>query len=168
MLVYSYTKNYNAINLKKLNFKERKAIVEYVTHDLLVDLPNDEPQDLTLNMLWFKDRDTNLVIARGTIDENGTLESTYKKQLNNLKQQVKALKSTEPQPILIGKSKDINALEIQSNFIRGKTHTFQYQLVCQVPNTQNMLALSYTKTTALNEKDKAHWQEIKDNLSFAN
>lgn len=141
--------------------------MDYITNDIVIGLPNDNPQDLTLNMLLFKERNTNLVMARGDVNDGDTLLNTYKNQLKKLQQQVKAFKCSEPEAATFGKEQLIQGFETKAEYIRGNIHTYQYQVVCQVPSTHKMLAISYTKTTALTEQDKAHWQEIKANLSFA-
>lgn len=141
--------------------------MDYITNELLIGLPNDSPQDMSLNMLWFKERGTNLVIARGDLEANNTLEGTYKNQLKKLSQQVKVLKCTDPKEAVAGTAKDIKGYEITTDFIRGPEHSYQYQFVCQIPNTQRMLAITYSKTSPLTEQDITHWQEIKDNLQFS-
>jgi Domain of unknown function (DUF1795). len=59
-------------------------MTEYLTHDVLLDLGGEAPEDLTLNMLRFASRGTTLVVARSPVTHNKTLDEAVGEQLNML------------------------------------------------------------------------------------
>lgn len=139
----------------------------YITNDLLIGFPDDQPEDATLNVFMFKKRQTTLVIARGALEEGGTLASTYAKQLDVFKKQVKAFQCTEPKAVWTGENDRLEGLEVATQFIRGTESSWQFQLVCQLPDQPRMLAISYSKNSALTDADGEHWRAIKRTLRFA-
>lgn len=142
-------------------------MTHYRTHDLLIGFPDDQPDDNSLNVFIFKERQTTLVIARGAIEEGTSLASTYAQQLKALKHQVKALQCTEPKAVNTGEHNLLEGLEVVIQFMQGTSPSYQYQLVCQVPGVQRMLALTYSKKSLLTDADCDHWRAIKRTLRFA-
>lgn len=142
-------------------------MTHYCTNDLLIGFPGDQPDDNSLNVFIFKERQTTLVIARGALEEGTTLASTYAQQLKALKHQVKALQCTEPKAVMTGENSLLEGLEVVTQFIQGNSPSYQYQLVCQVPGEPRMLALTYSKKSLLTDADCDHWRAIKRTLRFA-
>lgn len=139
--------------------------MKYITHELSIDLPNDEPQDLTMNILAFNERGTNLVIGRGFITDNETLQNSVDNQLKTLRQ--KGCVCGDLNKVFIGKNENIIAYEVNIDLIQNNIPTHQLQVNVQIPDTNRTLAISYTKyQQPFTEQDKAHWQEIKNNFDF--
>ena len=53
----------------------------YITNDTQIEIPSEDIQDTTLNILKFKDLNTSLIISRSKIGETETLESSLDDQL---------------------------------------------------------------------------------------
>ena len=66
-------------------------MTQYLTHDVILDLGDEAPEDLTLNMLRFPNRQTTLVIARSPVANTKTLDEALEEQLNVLRKKSKAL-----------------------------------------------------------------------------
>ncbi|PIT13345.1 DcrB-related protein [Snodgrassella alvi] len=142
--------------------------MHYNTNDTQFEIPSTNLQDSTLNILKFKDLGTSLVMSRSQLAEEETLESSLDDQLKRLENSVKGLKFEQKNKISFGKNQDIEAFELRNQFIKGTEKVYQYQLVCLIPDTRTMFAMSYVKNTELGEQELAHWQQIKQNFEFKN
>ncbi|MEX5510123.1 DcrB-related protein [Pseudomonas paralactis] len=140
---------------------------EYITHDLIIGLGNEMPEDASINMLVFRARGTTLVIARGPMDPHKTLAETSAHQLSELRKKVTAFKCTKPAEVRVGVDGNIAAMEVQAQFSQGNTLSCQYQLACELPGEPRLLALTYSKGSALTEADFDHWETLKQSLRFA-
>ena len=107
-----------------------------------------------------------MIISRSKIGETETLESSLDDQLKRLENSVKGLKFQQKNKINFGKEQDIEAFELRNQFTKGSEKVYQFQLVCLIPNTRNMIALSYVKSTEFGEKELEHWQMIKQSFAF--
>ncbi|MBI6635227.1 DcrB-related protein [Pseudomonas paralactis] len=142
-------------------------MARYLTQDLNVDLGDEMPEDTTLNMLQFRERQTTLVIARSTLPEHQTLDEAYAFQLDLLHKRLAALTCTDPVTVFIGKDKPVEGREAVLQFTHANKPMYQLQLACQLPGQQRLLVLNYSKHSALSEADIGHWRAIKDSLHFA-
>ncbi|MCO6519398.1 DcrB-related protein [Snodgrassella sp.] len=142
--------------------------MHYNTNDTQFEIPSTNLQDSTLNILKFKDLGTSLVMSRSQLAEEETLESSLDDQLKRLENSVKGLKFEQKNKISFGKNQNIEAFELRNQFIKGTEKVYQYQLVCLIPDTRTMFAMSYVKNTELGEQELAHWQQIKQNFEFKN
>lgn len=141
--------------------------MQYTTNEIDLALPTDAMQDLSVNVLVFKDLGTTLMIGRGYLQEDEhSLAESFSRQMVKLKRQVQAFKSTPQQEIMIGAKNDIAAIENSNQYIRGREHTYQYQLAYLLPNSRKMIAMNYVKQTPLGEIEEKHWQQIKASISF--
>lgn len=140
---------------------------EYITHDLIIGLGNETPEDASVNMLVFRERSTTLVIARGPMDPHKTLAETHTQQLSELRKKVTAFKCTKPAEVRVGVDRNIVAMEVQTEFTQGNALSCQYQLACELPGESRLLALTYSKGSTLTEADFDHWETLKQSLRFA-
>jgi hypothetical protein len=140
----------------------------YKTNDTQFDIPSADLKDITLNILKFKEFGTSLVMSRSELSEEETLESSLDDQLKRLENSVKGLKFEQKNKISFGKNQDIEAFELRNQFIKGSEKVYQYQLVCLIPGTRTMFAMSYVKNTELGKEELAHWQLIKQSFEFKN
>ena len=138
----------------------------YNTNDARIEIPSNDLKDITLNILKFKDLGTSLVMSRSELGEDETLESSLDDQLKRLESSVKGLKFEQKTKTVFGKNQDIEAFELRNQFIKGNERVYQYQLVCLIPGTRTMFAMSYVKNTSLGEEEAAQWQIIKQNFEF--
>lgn len=146
--------------------KKEPLLINYSTEELQLALPDQISQDMSINMLLFKDLGTSLVIGRGLLQEGEDLEQNYINQINKLHAQTQNFRYTQPLPVTVGINHDIEALEATNEFHRGKDQTFQYQLMFLLSNSNKTLALSYVKATPLGEKEKKHWELIKASIDL--
>lgn len=142
-------------------------MARYLTQDLNVDLGDEMPEDTTLNMLQFRERQTTLVIARSALPEHQTLDEAYAFQLDLLHKRLAALTCTDPVTVFIGKDEPVEGREAVLQFTHANQPMYQLQLACQLPGQQRLLVLNYSKHSALSEADIGHWRAIKDSLHFA-
>ncbi|WMN17692.1 DcrB-related protein [Pseudomonas piscis] len=136
----------------------------YRLNELQFQPPAGELQDASINILKFPALGTSLIVSRSLLAADETLKSNLASQLQRLEQQVQELRVQEPQPVLVGPAKDIQAMELRSQFTKGKERVFQYQLALVLPGTRQMLAMSYVKAQKLGDAEAAHWQQIKNTL----
>ncbi|AZC25235.1 MULTISPECIES: DcrB-related protein [Pseudomonas] len=136
----------------------------YRLNELQFQLPASELQDASINILKFPELGTSLIVSRSLLAADETLESNLASQLQRLEQQVQELRVQAPQPVLVGPAKEIQAMELRSQFNKGKEQVFQYQLALVLPGTRQMLAMSYVKAQKLGDAEAAHWQQIKNTL----
>lgn len=140
--------------------------MQYQTNDTEFQIPDPDIKDVTLNIIKFKNLGTSLVLSRSELGEEETLESSLDDQLKRLESSVKGLKFHQKNKISFGKNQNIEAFELSNQFIKGAEKVFQYQLVCLIPGTRTMFAMSYVKNTNLGEVELAHWELIKQNFEF--
>lgn len=140
--------------------------MQYQTNDTKFQIPDPNIKDVTLNIIKFKDLGTSLVLSRSELDEEETLESSLDDQLKRLEKSVKGLKFHQKSKTRFGKNQDIEAFELSNQFIKGTEKVYQYQLVCLIPGTRTMFAMSYVKNTNLGEEELAHWKIIKQSFEF--
>lgn len=140
---------------------------EYITHDLIIGLGNEIPEDASVNVLVFRARGTTLVLARGPLAPHKTLAETATHQLSELRKKVTAFKCTKPEEVRVGVDRNIVAMEVQAQFTQGHTLSCQYQLTCELPGQPRLLALTYSKGGELTHADFDHWQTLKQSLRFA-
>ncbi|WP_449432095.1 DcrB-related protein [Pseudomonas putida] len=142
-------------------------MTDYLTHDVILDLGEETPDDLTLNMLRFPLRDTTLVIARSPVATNKTLDEAIDEQLNMLRKKSKAMTLTPTQITRLGGSEQqVDGREMAIQFMVGNTLNYQLQAACLIPGQQRMLVLNYSKPRPLSDDDINHWRAIKQKLRF--
>ncbi|WP_294738183.1 DcrB-related protein [uncultured Pseudomonas sp.] len=141
-------------------------MARYLTQDLNVDLGDEMPDDTTLNMLQFRERQTTLIIARSALPEHQTLDAAYTFQLDLLHKRLTALTCTDPVTVFIGGDEQVEGREAALQFMHANQPMYQLQLACQLPGQQRLLVLNYSKHSALTEADIVHWREIKNSLHF--
>jgi len=141
-------------------------MARYLTQDLNVDLGDEMPDDTTLNILQFRERQTTLVIARSALPEHQTLDAAYTFQLDLLHKRLTALTCTDPVTVFIGGDEQVEGREAALQFTHANQPMYQLQLACQLPGQQRLLVLNYSKHSALTEADIVHWREIKNSLHF--
>nr|WP_314577197.1 DcrB-related protein [uncultured Pseudomonas sp.] len=138
----------------------------YRINEFQFALPETEMQDVSVNILKFPELGTSLIVSRSFLADDETLHSNFDAQLKRLELQVQALRYQPAQTVQVGPAKDIEALELSSQFKKGSETVFQYQLALVIPETQKMLALSYVKAQPLGESEATHWDTIKYSLQF--
>jgi len=142
-------------------------MTEYLTHDVILDLSEESPEDLTLNMLRFANRGTTLVMARSPVAHDKTLDEAIDDQLNMLRKKSKAMTITPTQAVYLGRSEPpVEAREMAIQFMVGNKPNFQLQAACLIPGQQRMLVLNYSKHGPLDDEDIRHWWAIKHKLRF--
>ena len=143
-------------------------MTEYLTHDLILNLGEEIPEDLTLNMLRFANRGTTLVLARSPVAHNKTLDEAIDEQLNILRKKSKAMTITAAKAACLGGDEQpVDAREMAIQFMVGDKCHFQLQAACLVPSQQRLLVLNYSKPGPLSDDDIEHWRGIKQKLRFA-
>lgn len=138
----------------------------YRINEFQFALPETEMQDVSVNILKFPELGTSLIVSRSFLADDETLHSNFDAQLKRLELQVQALRYQPAQTVQVGPAKDIEALELSSQFKKGSETVFQYQLALVIRETQKMLALSYVKAQPLGESEAMHWDTIKHSLQF--
>ena len=141
-------------------------MAQYLTQDLIVDLGDNHPEDTTLNMLHFRERQTTLVIARSALPEQQTLDDAYTLQMELLRKQFSGFDCTDPKHVFIGQAPQSEGREVALQFMHGDQPTFQLQLACLLPGQQRLLVLNYSKHSLLTDADIEHWRWIKKSLRF--
>lgn len=141
--------------------------MDYQTNEARVALPTEGFIDHTINIIKFPDLASTLVISRGQMEKGQTLEASFNTQMDKLAKTVPDFKGGERQSVRFGKQGDIDAWETMNQFTQGKDKLQQYQLACQIPGTNTMLALSYGKTKPLDDEDAERWLSIKQSFEFA-
>ena len=141
--------------------------MDYQTNDARVTLPTPNLTDHTINIIKFPDLASTLVISRGHMESSQTLEASFNAQMDKLAKTAPDFKPGERRSVRFGKQGDIEAWETMNQFTQGKEKLQQYQLACQIPGTNIMLALSYGKTKPLDEQDAERWLSIKQSFEFA-
>ncbi|MBP0593855.1 DUF1795 domain-containing protein [Paraburkholderia sp. LEh10] len=141
------------------------STTHYQTNEIALTLPAEEFLDSTLNAIRLPSLDASLVISRGAMPDGATLESVIDEQIQKLGSQVQDLHYAPRQVLKIGAGHDLTALELRSRFTRGKETLHQYQVAFVVPGTRLLMALTYTRSSALTQADAEHWETIKKGLS---
>ncbi|WP_349974934.1 DcrB-related protein [Pseudomonas sp. WHRI 8519] len=143
-------------------------MTQFLTHDVILNLGDEIPEDLTLNMLRFASRQTTLVIARSAVADNKTLDEALEDQLTILRIQSKAMTITPTQVTRLGRNEHaVEGREIAIQFMVGDKPNYQLQAACLIPGQQRMLVLNYSKPGPLSDDDINHWRAIKAELRFA-
>lgn len=143
-------------------------MTEYLTHDVILDLCEEMPEDLTLNMLRFSSRNTTLVIARSPVANDKSLDEAVDDQLKILRKKSTAMTITPPQIASLGREEQsVEAREMTIEFMVGDKPNFQRQAACLVPGQQRLLVINYSKPGPLSSDDINHWLAIKQKLRFA-
>jgi len=142
-------------------------MTEYLTHDLILYLGEEVPEDLTLNMLRFRARDTTLVMARSPVADDKTLDEAIEDQLQMLREKSKAMTITPTKIARLGvDDQPVEAREMGIEFMVGNKSHFQLQAACLIPGQHRLLVLNYSKPNPLNTDDIEHWRAIKQKLRF--
>jgi hypothetical protein len=142
-------------------------MTEYLTHDMILNLGEEAPEDLTLNMLRFRARDTTLVMARSPVANDKTLDEAIDDQLRILREKSKAIAITPAKIAHLGTDEHpIEAREMAIEFMVGDKTQFQLQLACLIPGQHRLLVLNYSKPGPLSTDDIEHWRAIKQKLRF--
>ncbi|OCT22437.1 DcrB-related protein [Pseudomonas putida] len=142
--------------------------MNYRLNEFRFDLPTDQVRDTSINILRFETLGTSLVVSRSLLNEGETLQSNFDDQIQRLRQQVLDLRLHTPQPVKLGADGQLEGIELQSQFTKGKEKVYQYQLALLLPGSRKMLALSYVKPQPLGEEEAAHWAALKQSLDFDN
>lgn len=142
--------------------------MNYRLNEFRFDLPTDQVRDTSINILRFETLGTSLVVSRSLLNEGETLQSNFDEQIQRLRQQVLDLRLHTPQPVTLGADGQLEGIELQSQFTKGKEKVYQYQLALLLPGSRKMLALSYVKPQPLGEEEAAHWAALKQSLDFDN
>lgn len=140
--------------------------LSYRLNECRFNLPHADALDASINILKFADSGTSLIVTRSRLSTGETLRDNVDEQLKRLARQVQDLRCQPVQDACVGSEHGTQALELQSEFIRGADKVFQYQLIILRSNTRQMLALSYVKAEPLGDADALHWAEIKASLQF--
>ncbi|MDE1909740.1 MAG: DUF1795 domain-containing protein [Pseudomonas sp.] len=138
----------------------------YRINEFQFQLPAGELQDATINILKFPELGTSLIISRSFLTDGETLHSNFDEQLKRLEKQVQDLRYQPGVVVRLGATKEVEGIELRSQFSKGSDKVFQYQLALVIPGTRKMLALSYVKADKLGDAEAAHWATIKNSLSF--
>ena len=138
----------------------------YRINEFQFQLPAGELQDATINILKFPELGTSLIISRSFLNDGETLHSNFDEQLKRLEKQVQDLRYQPGVVVRLGATKEVEGIELRSQFSKGSDKVFQYQLALVIPGTRKMLALSYVKADKLGDAEAAHWATIKNSLSF--
>ena len=85
-------------------------MMSYTTQELSLQLPGQDLQDSTINILRLNDLGTSLVITRGALGDGETLRSHFEAQVAKLAKQVKDLRSSALQDVQVGPAQAIVAL----------------------------------------------------------
>lgn len=143
-------------------------MTQYLTHDVILDLGDEAPEDLTLNMLRFPNRQTTLVIARSPVATTKTLDEALDDQLNVLRKKSKALTITPAKVTRLGSNEHpVDSREMAIQFMVGDKPHYQLQAACLIPGQKRMLVFNYSKPGPLSDDDISHWRALKDELRFA-
>lgn len=140
--------------------------LSYRLNECRFQLPHPDVQDASINILKFAELGTSLIVSRSALNEGETLRGSVDEQLKRLEQQVQGLLCQPVQVLYVGNERDIEALELHSQFSKGEDAIFQFQLMLLLPGTRQMLALSYVKPEPLGELDVTHWAAIKASLQL--
>ena len=142
-------------------------MTEYLTHDLILNLGEEAPEDLTLNMLRFRARDTTLVMARSPVANDKTLDQAIYDQLRMLRKKSGAMTITPTKIARLGGGEhSVEAREMAIEFKVGDTPNFQLQAACMIPGQHRLLVINYSKPSPLSSDDIEHWRAIKQELRF--
>ncbi|EIT2540443.1 DcrB-related protein, partial [Salmonella enterica] len=104
-------------------------MTNYYINEAILSFSGNISQDSTLNMIRLSDPDAALIISRGKMQDGDELASQVEQQMKKLEKQVKELRYTPAQVVRLGIDGKMEGLEIQSQFIRGNEHVYQYQAV---------------------------------------
>ncbi|CAI1095735.1 MULTISPECIES: DcrB-related protein [Serratia] len=129
-------------------------------------LPAGPWQDCTVNILKNPQTGASLVITRGAIPQDSTLEDEFEKQWQALLPQITDLQQSPRQRISVGPNHLIRAIEVTSNFIRAGHHHHQHQLAAQPEGSQTLLIVTYSSMKPFTREDDHEWQQVKASLAL--
>jgi hypothetical protein len=133
----------------------------YTINEATFNLPDSEMIDSSINIVRFPKLGTSLIIARSLMNEGETLETNFDNQIDKLKGQLSELRYQPKQATKLGGGKGIDAFQISNQFKREKDHFYQFQLAFVVPDTLEVVSLTYVKNIPLAEAELKHWEQIK-------
>ncbi|WDY55986.1 DcrB-related protein [Pseudomonas sp. PSKL.D1] len=139
-------------------------MADYVTHDAILDLGNDTPEDQSMNMLRFKPRGTTLVIVRSPVLPGQSLQDAVRDQMELLRRKTHSLNISGLQATRFGPDQQMEGWEMALDFTVGKQPNVQLQAACLIPGQQRMLVLNYSKHGLMNNQDLQHWRALKRGL----
>lgn len=138
----------------------------YRLNEFQFALPDAPMQDTSINILAFPVLGTTLIVSRSFLADDETLHSNFDAQLKKLEQQVQALRYPPAKAVRVGANREVEALELRSQFQKGADMVYQYQLALALSDTRKILALSYVKAQPLGDAEAEHWAQIKQSLRF--
>lgn len=136
-------------------------MADYLTQDLTIDFGDEMPEDSTLNMLRFPQRNTTLVIARSAVEPQQSLDEALTAQLELLRHKTQTLTIGPRHVTHLGRDQAVEGREMTIQFEVGGTPNVQLQVACLIPGQARLLVLNYSKPGPFGEHDLAHWQAIK-------
>lgn len=139
----------------------------YQLNELQFTLPSEDFQDASINILKFADLGTSLIVSRSLLEPGESLQENFATQLAKLEKQVQELRYQPAQTVRVGAAQEVEAIEVHNQFSKGSERIYQYQLALVIPNTRQILALSYVKAQPLGDTENAHWATIKNTLLLA-
>ncbi|MFN3985919.1 MAG: DcrB-related protein [Rhodocyclaceae bacterium] len=140
--------------------------MSYFTNELSLQLPGVRYTDQSINILKFPDLGSTLVISRGAIEAGQTLESTFTAQIAALKATAPDFEEGPRATLRIGKTATIEAIETRTSFTQGEAHIHQYQLACQLPDDDLMVAFTYARAAPFEAHDTEFWTRIKQSIEL--
>lgn len=138
----------------------------YRLNEFQFQVPESELLDASINILKFPQLGTSLIVSRSHLADGDDLRSNFDGQLKRLEQQVQELRYQPRQDVLLGADASIDAIEMRSQYSKGKDKVYQFQLAFVVPGSPKMIALSYVKSTPLGDADAAHWATLKQTMAL--
>lgn len=150
-----------------VNQSRRTTDISAVSVAAASDLGEEAPEDLTLNMLRFRARDTTLVMARSPVANDKTLDQAIDDQLRMLRKKSGAMTITPTKIARLGGGEhSVEAREMAIEFKVGDKPNFQLQAACMIPGQHRLLVINYSKPSPLSSDDIEHWRAIKQQLRF--
>ncbi|UYZ82724.1 DUF1795 domain-containing protein [Entomomonas sp. E2T0] len=140
--------------------------MKYHAEDIQIDIPSNDYRDMTLNILSYKALEMTIVIGRGLLNGKD-LATDFNQQMKKLQKTVDGFKNDSIESVKVGLNQDIEAVQTRNQFLRNKVPTYQFQLLLQVPDTQNTIAINYVKQKPLDDADKTQWDEIKASIDLS-
>ena len=90
--------------------------MNYLINEGTFILPVTEIQDMTMNILKFKELDTTLVISRSSLKDGETLAASFNRQMKQLEKGMKNFILKERKHVEIGKDKKLSGIEAYNQF----------------------------------------------------
>ncbi|MFY1031151.1 MULTISPECIES: DcrB-related protein [Pseudomonas] len=131
-----------------VNQSRRTTDISAVSVAAASDLGEEAPEDLTLNMLRFRARDTTLVMARSPVANDKTLDQAIDDQLRMLRKKSGAMTITPTKIARLGGGEhSVEAREMAIEFKVGDKPNFQLQAACMILGQHRLLVINYSKST---------------------